>query len=123
MKKILLLIPFLSFGQDKIPSDVKHFYASFAICEITYKIQDLALPKQKPHNRFLITIGVASSAGVVKELYDQYRPNKSKRTGFDKMDLSTDLWAVLVWVPVRICINDFIKSKRIENKPIDFQDY
>jgi hypothetical protein len=115
----LVLIPFFTISQ-KIPSDVKHFYGSFVVCESVYKIQELVIKDQRPVNRFLLTIAAGITAGVSKELHDQYRCNKAKRTGFDKMDLATDGWAILCWVPFRICVNDWNKRKI---KPIDFQDY
>lgn len=93
-------------------NDAKHFYASFAICDLSYHAQKNLFPNQKEHNRFLISAGIAVTAGTGKELFDKYRPNVNKRTGFDKMDLFTDLWGVLCWVPFRICINDFKNNKR-----------
>lgn len=112
--KWLILIPFITFGQ-RIDPAAKHFYASVGICEVTYHL----LPKQKQHVRFLTACGVSLSFGVAKEIFDAKRCNREKRTGFDKMDLFTDAWGVLLWVPFRICINDYRKSK---NKWTSFQD-
>lgn len=108
---ILILLSFTLSGQ-KIPSDAKHFYTTVGICEATYHTQRLLLPKQKEHNRFLISAGTALTLGISKEIFDAKRCNREKRTGFDKMDLATDCWGLLCWVPFRICLNDYKRSKR-----------
>lgn len=112
MKYILLIFVFnFSFAQKEIPSDAKHFYASVGLCELSYHSQKYLLPKQKEHNRFLISVFTSLSFGISKELFDKYRCNRSKRTGFDRMDLFTDSWGITCWIPFRICLNDFKKNK------------
>jgi len=106
----LILITFSLTAQIKvnekvtIPSDALHFYGTVAICELSYGIQNLILKDQKPHNKFLICIGTAATIGVGKEIFDKHKANP---TGFDKNDLATDAWAILCWIPFRICLNDF----------------
>jgi len=96
--------------QQKL-NDAKHFYASVGLCESTYHLQGLMFRDQKPHNRFFVSILTSLSFGVSKELFDKYRCNRSKKTGFDKMDLFTDAWGVTCWIPFRICLNDYNKNK------------
>ena len=111
MRAIFLIL--LSFTLSaQIPSDAKHFYCTVGICEATYHTQRLLLPKQKEHNRFLISLGTGLTLGISKEIFDAKRCNREKRTGFDKLDLATDCWGLLLWVPFRICLNDFNKNKR-----------
>lgn len=111
MKQTILIL-LLAFGMkgQKIDPVAKHFYASVGICEVTYHL----LPKQKQHKRFLSACGVSLSFGVAKELFDAHRCNREKRTGFDKLDLATDAWGILCWVPFRICINDYRKNRKYE---------
>ena len=116
MKPLALIILTLGLSaQEKIPSDVKHFYSSVALCEVTYHTQRLLLPKQKEHNRFLITIGTVLTLGVTKEVWDMRKKNP---TGFSKDDLFMDSWGILCWVPFRICLNDWKKRNdySFENK-------
>jgi len=111
MKTIfLLLIPFLFTAQIKVnekvtvSSNALHFYGTVAVCELIYGIQNLILKDQKPRNKFLICIGTAATIGVGKEIFDKHKANP---TGFDNNDLATDAWAMLCWIPFRICLNDF----------------
>jgi len=90
-------------------SDAKHFYAVYGINEATYSTQAVLFPKQKVFNRFLLTSLVAQSAIIGKEQFDKTRCNRNKRTGFSWPDFWTGQWASLIFIQVRICINDIKK--------------
>ena len=97
--KLIFIIPFFTFGQ--IDDKTLHFYGTVTVCDIAYHI-----PKK---NKFAWAICTGVAVGVGKEIYDMYKP---KPTGFNKQDLFIDGWAILCYIPFRICLNDFNKRKR-----------
>lgn len=110
-----ILIPILSFGQDKV-SDACHVYGSALVCDISYHIQT----DKKPVKRYLVSLGTGLTVGFTKEVFDSHRPNIDKRTGFSKSDLFLDAWGCLLWVPFRICLNDYKKNKRLDKTLYEF---
>jgi hypothetical protein len=118
----LFLLSFNLAAQKKfvIPSDAKHFYASFCINEFSYQVQDLMLPKQKIHNRILISNAVTVIAGFSKEQFDKTRCNRNKRTGFSWDDIFVDLWSIPVYDIYRICLNDLKKENEFQRKKYIF---
>lgn len=115
MKYLLLILPFLTFAQSKPPepfitkynSEV-HFYGSCLINDAAYSIQGMIWPNRKPAKKMLISNAVTLSLITLKETYDIHKP---KPTGWGWGDWLVGLWAMAIYTIVRICINDFRKSK------------
>lgn len=115
MLRLLLILPFLTFAQSKPPEPFitkynaeVHFYGSCLINDVAYSLQGMIWPNRKPAKKMLISNAVTLSLITLKETYDIYKP---KPTGFGWVDWLTGLWAMAIYTIVRICINDFRKSK------------
>ena len=114
--KYLLLIPFLTFAQSKPPEPFitkynaeVHFYGSCLVNDAAYSIQGLIWKDRTPTKKLLISNAMTLATITAKELYDTRKRNP---TGFSKWDFFIGSWAMLVYTIVRICINDFRKSKQ-----------
>jgi hypothetical protein len=115
--KILLLIPFFTFGQNfvtKYNAEV-HFYSAFAVNEVSYQTLSLACPKWKPAKKILISNGITLLAVFGKEIYDVRKANP---TGFSWPDAFVGTWSIPVYDIFRVCVNDFKKRREysFENK-------
>lgn len=109
MKYLLLILPFLTFAQErKIPDDVLHFYGSVAINETSYQINTWAFPKMKEHKKVLISNGITLTCIFAKELYDT---KKKRPTGFSWDDIFVGSWAIPVYDIFNICRYDWKTRK------------
>ena len=86
-----------------------HFYTAFAVNEVSYQSLTLACPKWKPSRKILVSNAVTLSCIFAKELYDS---RKAKPTGFSWDDVFVGTWSIPIYDIVRICANDFRKSKQ-----------
>lgn len=101
MKTILLLIPFISFGQND-PSQIKHFYAGAGITFVTGSIVNHYT--HKPTLSTWVGIGTGVLAGIGKEyIYD-----KAMQKGvFSKDDYLMTFWGAACSGVVLRCVIDF----------------
>ena len=90
-----------------------HFYGSILVNDATYSIQGLVWKDWTPTNRLIISNIVTLGAITLKEVFDIHKTNP---TGFSKDDFFTGLWAMPIYIMVRICINDFRKVGLIPRK-------
>jgi len=104
-----IAIPSCLKAQKQDFSGAKHFYTVYGINEFAYSTQSVLFPKQKTFYKFLFSNLTAQSAIIGKEQFDQTRCNRNKRTGWSWQDFWTGQWANLIFIQVRICINDIKK--------------
>jgi hypothetical protein len=114
MKHILLLIPFITFGQ-KIPDDVKHFYAGAGITFVSASIINHYTDKPTVSVCSGVAIGILS--GLAKEfIYDK----AMNRGVFSKDDYRMTGWGSLCGGIVIRCVIDYrsngLKPRRNKNK-------
>ena len=117
MKPLLFIL--LAFGmraQNKPPEPFitkynaeVHFYGSCLVNDAAYSLQGLIWPNRTPAKKLLISNATTLVMITGKEVYDIH---KRKPTGFSKGDFFIGLWAMAIYTIVRICINDFRKSKQ-----------
>ena len=114
--RILIILPFLTFAQSKPPEPFitkynaeVHFYGSCLVNDAAYSLQGLIWPNRTPAKKLLISNATTLVMITGKEVYDIH---KRKPTGFSKDDFFIGLWAIPIYTIVRICINDFRKSKQ-----------
>lgn len=96
-----------------ISDDSKHYYTSVLVAESFYKIQDLCYKKHEG-TKIITSAVLAFGVGCLKEVFDNNRCNRNKRTGFSKSDLQMDAWACFTYLPIKLCLNDN-KKKKHEN--------
>jgi len=109
MRKLILLLPFIGFGQIQIGrmeigDDIAHAYASHSINLTAYSVQKSLFPKQKLWQRLLVSNLITASALVGKEVYDMH---KSNPTGFSKRDLINGGFQIPVFDFIAICFEDW----------------
>lgn len=114
--KLIFILPFLTFAQSKPPEPFitkynaeVHFYGSCLVNDAAYSLQGLIWPNRTPAKKLLISNATTLVMITGKEVYDIH---KRKPTGFSKDDFFIGLWAMAIYTIVRICINDFRKSKQ-----------
>lgn len=119
MRYLILLIPFISFGQNKPPEPFTskyngevHFYGSCLINDVSYSLQGLIWPNRTPTKKMLISNAMTLACISSKEFYDT---QKKRPTGWSWDDFFIGLWAMAVYTIVRICLNDFRNRNK---KPI-----
>jgi hypothetical protein len=108
--KLILLIPFFTFGQSfkefsTKHNDAVHFYAAFMTNEAAYQIQSYAFPKWKPARKILVSNAITVMAIVLKEVYDKHKPNP---TGVSKLDMMNGGWSIPVYDIFNIVRRDFL---------------
>lgn len=121
---LLILISFTCFGQqNKPPEPVPafitkynaevHFYGSILVNDAAYSIQGLIWKDWTPTKKLIISNIVTLGAITLKEVFDMHKANP---TGFSKDDFFIGLWAMPIYIMVRICINDFRQVGLIPRK-------
>ena len=116
MKYLLLILPFLTFAQSKPPEPFitkynaeVHFYGSCLVNDAAYSLQGLIWPNRTPAKKLLISNAMTLAVITAKESYDIVKP---RPTGWGWGDWLVGLWSMAIYTIVRICINDFRKSKQ-----------
>lgn len=114
--KLILILPFLTFAQSKPPEPFitkynaeVHFYGSCLVNDAAYSLQGLIWPNRTPAKKLLISNAMTLAVITAKESYDIVKP---RPTGWGWSDWLVGLWAMAIYTIVRICINDFRKSKQ-----------
>ena len=114
--KLILILPFLTFAQSKPPEPFitkynaeVHFYGSCLVNDAAYSLQGLIWPNRTPAKKLLISNAMTLACISSKEFYDT---QKKRPTGWGWSDWLVGLWAMAIYTIVRICINDFRKSKQ-----------
>ena len=113
MKHLLLLIPFVTFGQ-KIQDDVKHFYSGAAITFISGSIINHYI--DRPTISVWSGMAIGCGAGLAKEyIYDK----AMKRGVFSKDDYLMTFWGSACSGVVLRCVIDLrevgIKPRKRKN--------
>lgn len=98
---------------SQVDDSWKHFYGSVGLCQVSYEIQKLTIPKQKEGWRIANSFFISTGIGILKEVNDKYRCNRNKRTGMSLSDGLVNFLGNGTWVECKIVFND-LKRKNYE---------